>query len=94
MEVTIDKFGRILIPKKLRVMFGLVPGQIIDLLADKEQQQLSLRIASPQKELKVEKTSYGLPIIQNGSSPLATFDTVQFLNESRMEYLNKKMGLE
>jgi AbrB family looped-hinge helix DNA binding protein len=31
MEATIDKFGRILIPQKLRKLFGLRPGAVLEI---------------------------------------------------------------
>ena len=42
MEVVIDKFGRILIPKKLRKFLGLQPGQRLKLIADPSAHTLQL----------------------------------------------------
>ena len=37
MEVTVDKFGRILLPKRLRDLLGLRPGSRLAVTADEEQ---------------------------------------------------------
>jgi len=36
-EVTVDKFGRILLPKRLRDLLGLRPGSRLAVTADEEQ---------------------------------------------------------
>ena len=94
MEVTIDKFGRILIPKKLRQLLGLQPGQRIILKADKENRKLAVELPVSQDEVEVEITEFGLPIIKNGKPEVKDFDTRAFMKETLMEYLDKKMGLE
>ncbi len=93
MEVTIDKFGRILIPKKIREMLGLKPGQVLELVTDQTSRKLDLRLPAEPSSMDVKLTDFGLPIIQNGPPTDEPFDTVEFIKESREEYLNRKMGL-
>ena len=94
MEVTIDKFGRILIPKKLRQLLGLQPGQRIILKADKENRKLAVELPVSQDEVKIVKTEFGFPVIHTGEAILEDFDSNDFMKETLMEYLDKKMGLE
>ncbi len=93
MEVTIDKFGRILIPKKVREMLGLKPGQVLELITDRTSRKLNLRLPAEPSSMEVIVTDFGLPIIQNGEPTEEAFDTVEFIKETREEYLNRKMGL-
>lgn len=93
MEVTIDKFGRILIPKKVREMLGLKPGQVLELITDQTSRKLNLRLPAESASMEVIVTDCGLPVIQNGPPSEEPFDTVEFIKETREEYLNRKMGL-
>jgi AbrB family looped-hinge helix DNA binding protein len=93
MEVTIDKFGRILIPKKVREMLGLKPGQVLELITDQTSRKLNLRLPAESASMEVIVTDFGLPVIQNGPPTEEPFDTVEFIKETREEYLNRKMGL-
>lgn len=52
MEVTVDKFGRIVIPKELRDELGLSPGAALQI--DRREQELVLRPLESAPEL-VEK---------------------------------------
>jgi AbrB family looped-hinge helix DNA binding protein len=94
MEVTIDKFGRILIPKKIREMLGLKPGTRVELVADTEKRNLAFQPIDAEEGPKLEVASSGLPIIQNGPPFPPNFDTVAFMKENLQEYLDKKMGLK
>ncbi len=93
MEVVIDKFGRILIPKKIRDMLGLKPGQMLELETDYPSRKLNLRLPADPSSTEVIVTDFGLPIIQNGEPSEEEFDTVAFIKETREEYLDRKMGL-
>ena len=53
MEVVLDKFGRILIPKKLRVLLGLGPGSRLKVVATPE--ELTLRPADAEPVLEVRE---------------------------------------
>jgi AbrB family looped-hinge helix DNA binding protein len=52
MQTTIDKFGRIIIPKKVRENFGLKPGTSVDIEEDKD--RLVLTVAHEQPMLEYE----------------------------------------
>lgn len=93
MEVTIDKFGRILIPKKIREALGLKPGQILEILVDKYTRTLDIRLPSKDNEVNIKVEDSGLPVIQNGPSLEEDFDTVAYIKATRKHYLDRKQGL-
>jgi AbrB family looped-hinge helix DNA binding protein len=94
MEVTIDKFGRILIPKKIREALGLKPGQVLELFFDRYSRKLDLKLPADADSMNIIVEDSGLPVIQNGSPTTEDFDTVSFIKETREKYLDKKMGLK
>ena len=93
MEVTIDKFGRILIPKKIREMLGLEPGQVLEVLVDRYNRKLDIRLPAKADTINIIVEDSGLPVIQNGPSLEEDFDTVAYIKATREEYLDRKMGL-
>lgn len=80
MQVTIDKFGRVLIPKPLRDEFGLRPGSIIDIEESDHELVLSLH----DKETLLE-CDEGL-LIFTGE---ATGDIENAISQSREQRLKK-----
>jgi AbrB family looped-hinge helix DNA binding protein len=56
MDLTIDKFGRVVIPKKIRERLGLKPGTTLrlDIERQPDGEQLSLRPLRAEEELKRE----------------------------------------
>lgn len=54
MDLTIDKFGRVVIPKKIRERLGLKPGTTLrlDIERQSEGEQLSLRPLRAEEELR------------------------------------------
>lgn len=91
MEVTIDKFGRILIPKKLRVMFGLVPGQLLELFPDKEKAEIRLT-PSNKFEATLTQTPSGIPFFKFQASEKVAFDVAELIKQSREERDDKIMN--
>lgn len=94
MEVTIDKFGRILIPKKVRQRLGLQAGQALELTSDTDSRTIALQAPTGAKSLEIVITDFGFPVIQNGESIEEDFNNIEFLKETQRDYLDRKMGLE
>mgnify|MGYP006271031691 CR=1 FL=1 len=93
MQVTIDKYGRILIPKRLREQLGIQLEQQVELRLSES--GASLEIVPPQPAVaEVVITESGWPVIYNGPPPaeVEDFDTVAFIKAEREAYLDKKMG--
>ncbi|NBC07987.1 MAG: AbrB/MazE/SpoVT family DNA-binding domain-containing protein [Bacteroidetes bacterium] len=93
MEVTIDKFGRILIPKKIREALGLKSGQTLELVVDRYTRRLNVKLPADPEQAKILVEDSGLPVIQNGTAGQQTFDTIQFLKGTQEAYMDRKMGL-
>lgn len=91
MEVTIDKFGRILILEKIREAIGLKPGQALELIVNRYGRELNIKLPADAEQTDIVMEESGLPVIQNGGQ---TFDTAQFIKETQEEYMNRKMGLD
>lgn len=76
MITTIDKVGRVVIPKSLRQEFHLAPNTPIELIADGD----SIRLRVPRPEpVFVEKDGV---LVQSAESP-APLDATAFLNQLR-----------
>lgn len=76
MQVTIDKLGRILVPKSLRERYHLTAGTLLDLEADTKGVQFSLRLP---KSTLVEKD--GILVLQGG--PVIDLDVAALINQER-----------
>ncbi|MEI8095786.1 MAG: hypothetical protein WCG80_16365 [Spirochaetales bacterium] len=76
MQVTIDKLGRILVPKSLREKYHLTAGTLLDLEADSKGVQFSLRLP---KSTLVEKE--GILVLQGG--PVIDLDVTALINQER-----------
>lgn len=92
MTVTMDKFGRILIPKKIRQLAGLEPGTDLEIFVSKESGNMRL-IPKPPPSKSIIITEFGLPVVQYDGPINEDFDTVAFMKETREQYLDRKMGL-
>jgi len=91
MEVTIDKFGRILIPKKLRLMFGLVPGQLLELFPDKEKAEIRLT-PSNKFEASLTQRPSGIPFFEFHAVGKVVFDAAELIKQNREERDEKIMN--
>ena len=76
MQVTIDKLGRIPVPKSLRERYHLTAGTLLDLEADTKGVQFSLRLP---KSTLVEKD--GILVLQGG--PVIDLDVAALINQER-----------
>jgi AbrB family looped-hinge helix DNA binding protein len=107
MQVTIDKFGRILIPKAVRELLGFSGEQALELRVDQAEKTIELKPAArpvpkwsknqfsfPIIHSKSRSSPRILPEIDNGPPPVSDFDIVAFIKEEREAYLNRKMGFE
>ena len=107
MQVTIDKFGRILIPKAVRELLGFSGEQALELQVDQAEKTIELKPAAkplpkwsknqvgfPTVHAKSQSSAGILPEIENGPPPAADFDIVAFIKKEREAYLNRKMGLK
>jgi AbrB family looped-hinge helix DNA binding protein len=81
MEVTVDRFGRVLIPKKLRDKLGIKEGQSLEL--DEESGRLWLEPTTPTSAL-VRK---GSVLIFQGQLLDADVDYVALDREKRMRVI-------
>ena len=84
MEVTVkmDKFGRILIPKKIREAKGYEYGMELSVLMEPETNTLKIK---PAEEVKpyIEMMPYGLPVVRWPDDRKFDFDIVADIAEER-----------
>ena len=77
MYVTIDRVGRVVIPKALRVALGITPDMQLELIAD----GTGLRIEPVRRHERSIDTSDGLPILGNVEGAVLTDDDVRRLRD-------------
>ena len=92
MEVTIDKFGRILIPKKIRQLLGIQPGQTLELIADEETKTIDL-IPKEENTAVLKITKAGIPVFNFSSAEKTEFDVAELIRKDREERDRKLRGL-
>lgn len=95
MVLTIDKFGRVLIPKKARQALGLKEGMQLEFTVDEGAGTAELKPKPKEEEVPpyIKYTDWGWPYLDVNIELPHDFDTVAFIKETRQEYLDKKMGL-
>ena len=76
MQITIDKAGRIVLPKKLRESFNLFPGASLEVDSDGE--EIRLRTVSKEPSL-IEKNGF---LVHHGTEQV-TLDVAEFINRER-----------
>jgi len=93
MVLTIDKFGRILIPKVIRQAIGINLGDelIIEIHPDKTMVKLTPK--PKESDIKVTYTDWGFPQIEGGEPFPDDFNTADFIKEGYEEYHNSRFGL-
>lgn len=91
MTTTIDKFGRILIPKAIRKELGLEPGSSVDLLPSSYDQGIILRVTR-EVTPKLVLDSLGIPTFHFATDKVCTIDFVAAIKEGREERDAKIIG--
>lgn len=86
-QVSIDRFGRVLIPKKLRDKLGLNAGQTLVL-----SEQDGHLVLEPQQEQLQLKREEGLLVFEGGSFD-PDVDIVALIKDQREERLQLQMSL-
>lgn len=77
MLVTIDRVGRVVIPKALRVALGITPDTKLELIPD----GTGLRIEPVRRDRRTVEVSDGLPILGNVAGAVLTDDEVRRLRD-------------
>ena len=91
MVLTMDKFGRVLIPKAIRTVLGLYPGKEVEVEICAATSSIEIRPKKP--EITLEYDESGFPILVGGDPYPDDFDTVAFLKESYEEYHKDRFGV-
>ncbi|MCX8210607.1 MAG: hypothetical protein OTI34_06160 [Lewinella sp.] len=92
-KVKIDKFGRVLIPKKIREAKGYVCGTELSLIMEPETTSLLLEVTAEKNAVPyVEITDWGWPVIKFPNQEKVDFDIVSFIKEGYKERSRKLMG--
>lgn len=77
MYVTVDRVGRLVIPKALRVALGITPDTPLELIPDGS----GLRIEPVRRRQRAIGTSDGLPILGDVEGAVLTDDDVRRLRD-------------
>lgn len=80
-----DKFGRILIPKKIREAKGYEYGMELSLMMEPETQTIMVAPVEKQAEPYFEMMPWGLPIIRWPDTNYVSQDAVKAIAEDREE---------
>ena len=86
MEATIDKFGRIVIPKELRELFGLKPGSTLKI--DSSTEEITLKPVSEEPPLARKKGVLVITAEVNESR-----DIVTLIEDGRNDRIDKILRL-
>jgi AbrB family looped-hinge helix DNA binding protein len=77
MKVSVDRLGRLVIPKALRVALGITPDTQLELIPD----GAGLRIEPVQRHQRLIETRDGLPILGSVEGAVLTDDDVRRLRD-------------
>jgi AbrB family looped-hinge helix DNA binding protein len=77
MQVTVDRLGRLVIPKALRVALGITPDTQLELILDGS----GLRIEPVQRRARAIETQDGLPLLGPVEGAVLTDDDVRRLRD-------------
>jgi AbrB family looped-hinge helix DNA binding protein len=77
MYVTVDRVGRVVIPKALRVALGITPDTQLELIPDGS----GLRIEPVRRSQRSIDTRDGLPILGNVEGAVLTDDGIRRLRD-------------
>ncbi|MBC6995844.1 hypothetical protein QWY85_17485 [Neolewinella lacunae] len=92
MKVTVDKFGRILIPKKLREAGGIEAGSVFEIEMDDSTHSLFFKLV-PEVLPHVEYTPWGWPVIVYPDPSVVNFNLKEFINTGYEERGLQLLGL-
>jgi len=95
MTLTIDKFGRVLIPKSLRQHLHVEPGDELQVEIKNETPAIILSCKPTQTEeydAEIIYTDWGLPMIKTSGSFPENYDTVTAIKQNYQEYFDRKFG--
>jgi AbrB family looped-hinge helix DNA binding protein len=94
MTVTIDKFGRVLIPKKAREVIGLQEGDQLELRVSEHDRSIHLHLKpTAGNKIRIQTTEGGWPVIQYLDGKARDYDAVNLIKEGREERDRKVSGL-
>ena len=85
-QITLDRAGRVLIPKALREQLNLLPGDAIELESDGD--DITLR---PQKPVTTMTKEHGIWVFYAEPSDI---DIVEFIRQQREERNRHVLGLD
>ena len=91
MQVTIDKYGRILIPKRIREQLGIQLEQPLELRLSEDGTGLEIGPVSTAPLTYVETPS-GFPVFHHPEGRTADWDVVAQIKQDREERDRKTMG--
>ncbi len=94
MTATIDKFGRVLIPKKIREAGGYSPGTAFELLWDAIKGQLTLKPIFDHPEPVLVVDEFGIPSFDFGVDEVFDYDFNDAIKQDREERGAKNLGLD
>jgi AbrB family looped-hinge helix DNA binding protein len=82
MRTTIDKAGRVVVPKVLREQMGLTPGIEIEIEIDQRDGELTIRPVGPQV-VAVERSGRTVLTTTSPVGPMDHDDLLRMIDESR-----------
>ena len=89
-ELEIDKFGRVLIPKKLREALNLRAGDKVSATLA----EATLTLTAPEPKTTLSFAEDGWPLIHSAQPLPADIDYVQWARDERQRELFERLGLE
>lgn len=94
MTATIDKFGRVLIPKKIREAGGYAPGTLFELVWDAVKSQLILKPIFDRPDPVLIVDEFGIPSFDFGVDEVFDYDFNEAIKQDREERGEKNLGLD
>lgn len=87
LQITIDKFGRVVIPQKVREELGLSPGSKMEVALETDD-KVVLKVVHPEP---VIKRINGIMVMEG---PKTDFDIVEHMKKQREERIKHTSGLD
>ncbi|MEO0735141.1 MAG: AbrB/MazE/SpoVT family DNA-binding domain-containing protein [Bacteroidota bacterium] len=91
MTATVDKFGRVVIPKKIRDSIGIGPGSEIDFTPDPVSVSVSFKPVRRVEPI-ITVDEFGWPSIHFPGQEIMTFDIKEMIKEGYEERYRKTTG--